>query len=394
MTKRIAKTDRINELIARAAGDENFDTSTVAVFEAISLNTLPLLRRTGLFAGAVVSAPTLREMAEFVQGDGRVTLQIMHETDVLPVGKVIHAEVRQTALGSEIRSLFYIPLSEEETLQKVDSGLAGEVSVGVLFKHGVCSECTFDFMGPEADFVHLFDATCDNGHVIGEGGCHLQLSGLSDWAELSLVGKGAANNARIVSSAKSELTEQEMQRMAASGINPRALYFFGSAQQAEPEQPSEENDMDTKELMAAAVEASADLKVANLSITTLEATVADGVAKLAELQAKFDALQAETDELLKADSGKLQTEIDALKASAEATFAFLSAGAVRTEVALGNADYKVAEDATAESLMASITEGQEKLAVNFPAGGASNSAEGTSEAPKRDVSMFKTPGRS
>src|SRR5690606_17876502 len=109
--------------------------------------------------------------------------------------------------------------SEKEVLAKVDSAVVDEVSVGLLTQHAFCSECDFDYFGPEATFTNIVMATCDQGHEIGVDGVHAKLVGLVDWAELSLVGSGAARNAKVLPKAKHSFKKETLDKLAADGVN-------------------------------------------------------------------------------------------------------------------------------------------------------------------------------
>src|SRR5687768_12100353 len=166
MGKRLEITPKIAAAIERSTGG-SVDPNSVAVFEAIALNTLPISKKGSLFEGAVASESLLLGMAEYLNGDENfVPLHNNHDQgEALPIGRVFAGEARRTPMGTtEIRALFYLALSETEFIEKIEAGVIDEVSVGVAPKHITCSECGFDYAGKEATFDHLWERTCENGH--------------------------------------------------------------------------------------------------------------------------------------------------------------------------------------------------------------------------------------
>ena len=237
MTKQLEKTTEIIDSIKSSVDNDDLDVSKFAVYEARMLSTEAITQK-GFYDGARVSRSTLVEMAEYVNQKGTsVPLQVMHETrGMLPVGKVFSAGVRDMPNGeTELMGRFYIPEDgpdgeQTKLINKIESSLVDEVSVGLLAKKAICSECDFDYFGPEADFLNILTLTCDNDHTIGENGTHIRLVGMDMFAELSLVGKGAARDAKILSRAKSSqsLSKETVERLAASGIPAEAHVLTAS----------------------------------------------------------------------------------------------------------------------------------------------------------------------
>ena len=147
------------------------DISTFAVFEARMLSTEPVSQK-GFHDGARVSRSTLVEMEEFVNTSGtNIPLQTMHDTRVLPVGRVFSAKIRDLPTGeTELIGRFYIAASDnfkKSLIADIESSTIDEVSVGLLAKHAFCSECGFDYFGEDADFINILTMTCDKDHTIG-----------------------------------------------------------------------------------------------------------------------------------------------------------------------------------------------------------------------------------
>lgn len=321
MSKRIRVTQEMARQIRLSVDNDEMDVSNLAVFETVVINTDPISQR-GLFNGAVVSPSVLDEMAAIVNArGGAVPLQIMHETQYLPIGKVFQAKVYRRADGKyEIRALFYLPSDRMSLISDIENSVIDEVSVGLFNNHGYCSECGFDYFGEEASMANVYALTCNEGHTIGKDGVHLKLSGVKSWSELSLVNRGAAKNAKILSRAKQVMSQDAVQRLAASTtIELEARYLTASAKLMDNE--SENNlEGDSKmdiEKLTASIQAKADevaekkveLKLANEKVVALEATVASVKSELATATTEI--------ETLKSAQGKDQAELVARAEAAE-----------------------------------------------------------------------------
>ena len=382
MSKKVLLTDRIKGLIAKHT-DNSVDASTVSVYECIAINSLPVSKRGTLYQGAILDAQTMHEMAEYVNNGGSVPLHNLHDQDIaLPVGRVFCCEVRTTFSGTtELRTLFYLPNSEVDLIAKLEANVVDEVSVGFLPKKIQCSKCGFDFLGSEATFENIWTLTCNNDHTIGEDGVHSKLSGLGQWMELSLVSKGAANNAKILSRTKQLMGEQEYNRLAASGVKPEATTLFTIA--------TKEPKMDMQALILQLSQANGSVMLKDAEITSLKASVtaltaerdtlkARPIPDVADVQAKLTAAEAEA---------------AAQKLLATSAVAFVRTEADRLAVAAGLA--KPAETADFSTLAASIGASRAKLA-DLPTGGATQgtgTGTGTGTGAKLEASSassFKT----
>lgn len=326
MSKRIEITPEIEAQLRASVGDENLDTSKLVVFEARTLSTKPIKRKAGMFAGARTSVGTLNEMADLINAPGgAIHMQIMHDTNVLPVGRVFKGSVYDMGTGDyELRSMFYIPADKTQLVADIENSVIDEVSVGLMTKHLYCSECNFDYLGEDASILNRIMLTCENDHVIGENGVHVKLVGVAAWTELSLVNQGAATDAKILSRAKQHMSQNTMERLAASATPLEARLFVASFKMDEKtdvKTPKENPKMDETKLMAM-LEASAE-KVANGKVELAAAVGENTTLKAAntDLQAKLDAALAEN-ETLKADPAK--AELSAKLAEAEETKTKLS----------------------------------------------------------------------
>lgn len=293
MAKQVTITDKIKAYIASAVG-EDIDYSKIVVYEASAASTRPIAQKGSSYDGARISRGFLVEMAEQLPNNS-VTLQVMHEDRFLPIGKVFHADVFDVDFGeSELNTLFYLDKASEYVSQ-IDLAIIDEVSIGALPKTAFCSECNFDF---RSDYYAMAYGECENGHEIGVDGCHLRLTSLEKWKELSLVNRGASDKPKILTSAKRRLGREELDRLAASGSSADKLYLFASANNTKPTKTKphvEESQMDPEMLKLAS----------DLGQTKAEKSALDAQLKLA------------TNELATSEAAKLvlQTELDSLKAS-------------------------------------------------------------------------------
>lgn len=379
MPKRLEVTPRIQTFLDSAAG-ESFDSTKVAVFETISLNSLPVSKN-NIFQGAVHPRQTLLEMAAAVSSrplKGHVPMHTNHEQGLqMPVGKVFHADVITNTEGTEeLRSLFYIDNSEPQLIAKVESNSIEEVSVGVRYKHLNCSQCGFDFLGSEATDMNIWDRVCNNDHQIGTEGVHLICNGLDRWLEQSLVSLGAAQGAKIQAHTRALLGEDVYTQLAATGRDPAATTLYATATTPQ----TENTEMDLKELVLQLT--AAEVQKAALEMKLTAATVElellrPQAAKLVDLQKEVETLKA----------------TDVLKISQENTAAltFIRTEAKRLVVANGGEEKSI-EAADLTALTASIEANRKGLADKFPTGGRSLSAS-TSDSDKTSGSFstsFKT----
>ena len=319
MAKQLEKTPEIEAEIRASVDDDTLDVSTFAVFEARMLST-EAINQKGFHNGARVSRSTLVEMAEFVNSRGTTTsLQTMHNNEMLPVGRVFNGSIKEIDNGeTELRGMFYIaPVGELEKglIAKIEASVIDEVSVGLLSKKALCSECGFDYLGSESDFFNLMTMTCEEGHTIGEDGVHLRLVGMDTFAELSLVGRGAAKDAKIFSRAKSSLGEKSVERLAASGV-PVAAHVLTASYKMDNKPNATlkgETNMGLETLLAE--------KSQELGTTTLE--LSQAVKSIEGLNGEIVSLKASAEEK--------DAKIVALEAAKDTDVAELTAAKVALE---------------------------------------------------------------
>ena len=384
MSKRVIITKEIQDAVRLSIGDPELDLSKFAVYEARMLSTEPL-RKGGFFQKARVSASTLKEMEARLNRDGgAIPLQIMHNNQILPVGKAVTAKVKDMGNGEvELRGLFIVPLDKKDIVSDLDNSVVDEVSVGMLNKHALCSECDFDYFGEDASFSNLMELTCDEGHTIGVDGTYIRLVGLEDWAELSLVGSGAAKDAKILPRAKQNLSKDTLERLAASGtpIEARLTVASYKMEKSEPSPTKEgevqmELDKFVAELKATTSELAATkvgLDQANEKLTALNAEITTLKASIESKDKTIQELEAAKGQPVKELETKLKSTEDELKAAADKLLPHLKAALV----ASGAAEADLPKDLTLQAMLGMIEEKGLKLHQAVGAGGAASSGEKT-----------------
>lgn len=339
MSKRIQMTPEIEMRLRKAIDNPEADLSNLAVFEARMISTEPL-RKGGFWQKARISESTLKQMEDIINADdGSIPLHVMHNSEVLPVGRVFAARTQNmNAQGDvELRGLFYIPEDEEDEkgskyVDKIENSTIKEVSVGVQFDHAYCSECGFDFFGEDSSIMNILSGTCENGHEIGKDGVHARLVGTNadNFHELSLVGRGGARDAKILSRAKQSMGQNKLEQLAASGLSAEATVLTASYPIEKEEVKSTltketgESDMDIKELMAELKAGSADLAKVELKLELAEGKLSAANSEIEALKAsvtekdeKIQELEAGMDESVKEDKAKADKALAELQEATE-----------------------------------------------------------------------------
>lgn len=359
MGKRVQVTDTVASRIRKTAGnDVNLDN--LVVYEALPLNTLPIRQKGSIFDGALVSETTITEMAAMLQRGEGVPIQVMHDTRVLPVGKAFWAEIaRDTRNRPQLKVQFYVPTTETDLLNKIDNATVDEVSVGFQAKTITCSKCGFDYLGPDADLMHVFSMTCENGHTIGKDGVHTNVDGLSAWHEMSLVGKGAANGAKILSQSATQGAA-----LAASGAAGKALLLqLTASKETTMPEPVTVNLSELTGFATQLATAQAELATARKDLEAKGGEVASLTAKIESLNTQITELAAKLAEAEKVEPVKIDTD---------PTLSFLTDQFTKLHVALGQKDATAPKSAA--ELIAGINDAQAKLSSLIPVGGVSNGA--------------------
>lgn len=379
MTREIPITEDMKEAILRVNGGQSIDFSQVAAFEARNLNTRPLRRSSGIYAGAVTSKETLEAMVHNLNSSNEgVPLHIMHNTDLLNIGKLFRARIDQANDGAwELSTQFYIPREFSETIARLNTGITDQVSVGILPASLNCSVCNFDYL--KGSFENIVLGQCNKKHVIGVNGVHTILNGLASWGELSLVDRGAATDARVVSADRSRFTTRDtVYKLAAAHSNQNDLATYipliANLDEISGEEINQVDEAKIAEIMKATLKESNDAN---------SAALADLQTKLDETKAALTAAEAARDEAngkvtgLTAERDAARTERDSVKAELSEAETFLKEQADKAQVAAGSKTPK--EVANFKEAITTIKESGVNLVNLF-------ARDNTSEAPKaKDV---------
>jgi hypothetical protein len=348
--KQVTKTAEVIQSLQRAFGAD-VAVGNYAVFEMTALNNLPIRQKHPLFEGAIAQDSMLREIVQSITTES-APLQLMHDTRQLPAGRVFDAQL----VNGEVRALFAInidPASATPETRKmvsdIDAGIINQVSVNVLAKELLCSECGWNYLGEDANYMNVLNGECDNGHALRADGVHVKMHGLDYLAEISLVGTGGATGARILSKDNQIFGSESFQRLAASGLAPAMLVANFNPTQGQP-------DMDLNALVA-------DLSTVKASEITLTANLNASTALVAERDATIVTLTAERDVAVAA-----QAEAVATAAPSAAVLAFIKDAATKAMIASGNQTPTVPDDVEAQ--IAEITKTGTMLSM-IPVGGAS-----------------------
>jgi len=354
------------------------DRDNIVVFEAAVASTRPLTKVGSIFHGARMSRQLLQDMAAAVNsGDESVPLHTLHlQGDELPVGRVFQAWVQEVPDGSaDLHAYFYLPLTETSIIEKINLSVLDEVSVGMKPDQALCSKCGFDYFGQDADFIHLFSQTCENDHTIGVDGTHLKLTGLDYWSELSLVSRGASSKPKILSRARQSVSQEAIDRMAASGTPVEAAHLVVSLSEMEAPVPKE---------------IKAETETENEAENAAAAQAAEENSEELSAKAGEENEQEEVELSVPEQIDALQAQLDALKASMTEEEPEPTIEDLQEQLAAANA--RIAElEASAEEEVEEEVDTEAEL--DLPAGGVSRSAIADAKrdgTPSLRASAFKT----
>lgn len=364
MAKRLTLTETIKGYIRAAVGDD-IDTSKVAVYESVAASTRPINQSSTAYHGAKMTFGFLGEMAEHLKTES-VPILTMHNGGMLPIGKVIHADVLATGDDHDLNVMFYVE-ADSEYAGKIDLGIIDEVSVGAVPEHAFCSECGFDYMAPGNEMSFWF-RECDKGHQIGQNGVHLRLTKLRSWKELSLVNKGASSKPKILGEAQQRLAKQLPQKLAASGVDLTHTVLFCSSSQPTQEDPT----MDLTALMAQVQTLASDKTRLELQHGQVSEQLTAAQAQVASLTAELAAANTKLNEL---NAGDAAAKLATAEAQLSKLTEFVKEQSTHAAVAAG---LELAEDATVEARLDLLKTAQVKLAA-IPRGGVAKGAEDDSD---------------
>ena len=366
MAKRVPITDAIKSKITAAVNDE-IDYEKIVVFEACAASTRPISQKGGPYDKARLTENYLNQMAACLP-EQQITLQVMHEDRMLPVGKVFAAQTYPADNGeTDLNVLFYMD-AESEHVKDIDLAIIDEVSIGALPKHAFCSECDFDFM---SEPYAMWYGECENGHVLGENGCHLRVTELEKWKELSLVNRGASNNAKILGETKQRLGKAQFAELCSENAFAPMLYLF--AKESDFSKPTNLGDhsMDQKslELAQTAGRLEFELKLANSEKEKLELQLTASQEKVTSLTEQVKTLEANSDSGKVAELEQKLSDKDALLSQAAETIK------PQYEIACSASGQEIKADATLAEMVETIDKAQIKLAA-VPRGSEVNLNDG------------------
>lgn len=360
---------------------QDVDPNNFYCIQVRAVSTEPIHQGT-IYNGATMNRETLASMADIINfTDENIGVLTMHDSTNLNVGRVFAAEVIDEGNASSLRACMAILKGKdtEDLISKIENNVLDEVSVSFTPKHAKCSKCGFDYMGEDATMGNWFNETCPEGHTVGVDGCHLELSGVSSFSEISIVNRGAANRAKILNK-PAEYSEEDMQKLAASEKNSEMFVatFIEKMEKTMTEQitnvelSAEQKKIAELEAKNAELQASLDMAA---KIKGLEASLAESETKIAESESANEELRKAAEDA----EAKHKEEIDALtqeKVEAETKLSemtsFLREEIKKVLVASGENDLDIPENLDGMSKL--LSDRQQILASLVPAGGVSMAA--------------------
>lgn len=396
MTKEIDMTEELTSKFKMKFGEEA-DLSKFYVFECRALSTEAVHQGT-IYDGAVVDTNILASMADKINNTNEnIGIHIMHNDDDLNIGRAFSARLAIDDNNSTAMYATCAILRDEESdkvINKIENNVLDEVSVQFLSEHAYCSECHWDYMGEDATFENWWDKTCANGHVIGVDGCHLELEGLANFSEISIVNRGAAKNPKILSQKKRSLfNEGELMSLAASGKAPEFLVatFYNKLENAMKDKDNV--TLSAEEVSAMQAEMAELKKKLDLSekVKELEAALSEKEAAIAEKEQEVSDKAAEVEsekEAHNAEVEDLNNKLSEAKEQNQALLTFLQEQVKKVALAAGKKDVEVPSDLGGISAM--LEENQQLLATLVPAGGVSKAINYADENEKFNSVQIKS----
>jgi len=380
--KQLELTPELQDLIRQRIGADT-DVSNIAVFEAIALNSLPLVGKKGtLWEGAMATPLTLRQIADHINNGGHIPLIASHDMEPMPKGRVFAAGLDYSEQGDfEVRTLFYLDATEQVLIDKINAASVDEVSISFLPTQYLCSECDFDYLGEGSNCDNIFTRTCGNGHEVGTDGTYLRMVGLDTLVELSLVVRGAADGPKILGRSSSKLAPASAQRLAAQGFELNGLVCQAQASKGE------DMTIDTNKLTTDLIDAKTQVGVLTAVASGHEAILTASTEANAALNVQLTAVTAERDTAV----AELETAKAASRGDeADAAIVYLTNVLTKLHVA---ADKSVEGlPTTIAALTAAIDEETKGLTAIIPAGGsaAAPALNAKDDAKGTSLSAFRT----
>lgn len=388
MAKRVELTESVKEKIRLKCGD-SVDFNQIVVYQARGISTEPISQNT-IYDKGILSREALQDMVNLINEPlNNVTIQAMHDQDVLPHGRVIHAElVDENPSTSAVYALFVVSTEHPDVINKIDNGIIDEVSFSFLPKQLLCSSCGHDFMGPDNDFMDIVTGQCPEcGAIMGQEGAHVNVPGIESVSELSLVTRGAARHAKILDSVYQMAMSDKASPVIS--LNKEGLKKDLLRLNLCSTINDKEVDMNKEELEAALLAATSPLTE---EVNKMQSTLASlGEEKKALEAAKEEAEQAKAaleqeNASLSEEKANLETALEEAKAKAEEIQSKFDAEIQKVLVAAGLSDSVPAE---LEAKLELLNKSRLTLA-NMPVEGVAAKADKLKEkSGKADFSMYK-----
>ena len=388
MTKRVELTDTIKGYIKDKCGAD-VDFNQIAVYQARGISTEPISQDT-IYNKGQFTRNALVDMEKLINEPlNTVTLQTMHDSHVLPIGKVFHSEVVDEAdTGqSALYTLFGVSIEHPDIINKIDNGIIDEVSYGFKPKKLLCSECGKDLMDNDVSFFDIMKRRCPEcGAIMGKDGAHVNILSVESVSELSLVTRGAAKHPKILDSiyqmAMSDKSNPVL-NLTKEGVKNDLLNLNLCST------ISEEVDMNSEDIKAAVLAVTNPLQE---EMKNLQSTLASlGEEKKAIEAARDEAESAKT--ALEAEKATLSEE----KAKLEADLAEAKKALENTQAAFGAEIQKVLVAAGLSENMPEDLEGRMDLLnkahltlASIPVDGVAKRADKElNNTKKADFSVYK-----
>lgn len=371
------KNPRVKQKLQALLGSK-FDLSTLAVFEGLANDTLPIKGAGGMYNGSRMTQAYLDAMSSKVQNGEFVPIIKLHDQHgSLPVGRIFDAASFESTAGegeSDLHILFYVDSkSEPDLATKLENGSVAEISTGTTPSSLQCSSCGYDFLASDDNRRRLwagknYTPLCSEGHQWGVGGNHLKLANLSSWKETSAVTRGAVSRAHILSEKELRLAVQSNEINLAAHADDDKLLLVTL-------QDGEDNPVKTGN-------APSDQGNGKNNMTDISVPLED-YNKLVLSQGKVDEVEAKF-----AAAEQAKADAETAKAAAEQAKVDAETAKVDAETKLQAAEEKVTQ-LTAQLAAATTGAGDKGKGVGTDGADGSPEANLANTASGLDTSYFK-----
>lgn len=400
MAKRVEIDDRLKEQIAAKCGSD-VDITQFVAYQARLVSTEPLSQNS-IFDKAVLSPETLLDMEKIANDPlENVTMQVMHDSSVLPVGRLIvtRAVDEFETAARALYGTFIVSTTHPDLISKLDSGIIDEVSVAIKGKKMICSACEKDFYeaDEEKQFIGSYFGTCPHCEAKLGKEAHLKIEGVDRFSEVSLVNRGAAHHPKILDKSKqlSLAASSKQIKASLSEMKEQVLNLTLNGKLTDEEDNNMEN---LSEVLAKLTEVaenlqqlkeSVDARFEELAKKNDEAEVAPAAEEAAE-EAPAEEAPAEeapateeapaapvAEETPAEEEPQVNAEAEEVKAELAEMKSFVLDEVNKVLVASGNA--KLSEEAGLEDMKNALLSSKLILAASIPTGGVAPAADSNAE---------------